>query len=149
MNIYNHYINELAKAIDDINEKKLHEGIIDVINTEENISFERTTQYTHDIIANDLRENNMFENYNIYNQRLYNEIREGMDENRAYEGLRTLRRLENNNYNNIINNNIYNQERIINKTNDNNIAPNYEEEKENFNGYYNLEEKEECLINGN
>ena len=79
MNIYNHYINELAKAIDDINEKKLHEGIIDVINTEENISFERTTQYTHDIIANDLRENNMFENSNIYNQRLYNEIREGMD----------------------------------------------------------------------
>ena len=149
MNIYNHYINELAKAIDDTNEKKLHEGIIDVINTEENISFERTTQYTHDIIANDLRENNMFENYNIYNQRLYNEIREGMDENRAYEGLRTLRRLENNNYNNIINNNIYNQERIINKTNDNNIAPNYEEEKENFNGPYNSEEKEECLINGN
>ena len=144
MNIYNVYVNKLANEIDMVNEKNLGEGAVDVINIDEDISLERTTQYTHDINTNNLRENGLFEDNAHNNQRLFNEVKRDMDEGRAYESLKILRDLKNNN-----DNSIYSHERIDNEIKDNNIAPNYGEKKENFSDYYSLEEKEKCLIDGN
>ena len=98
----------MVNELDLVNESNLHEGTIDVLNSNENISSQRTSQYTQYDHLNRLREkedeegilgdNILFlKGSNEYN--LYNKLKEEMGENRALEYFKAQRNLENNNNN--------------------------------------------------
>ena len=126
MNINNQcYIDKLVEEIDSVNENKLGEGSIDVLEAVVDISTQSTNQYTHSVYIDEerIRENDMSINNVRVEGRLYNRIEEEMDGNRASEARRILSNLNNNHNNN-------NEEWFANEVRDNVIAPNYEEENQ-------------------
>ena len=104
----NYYINQLAKELDIVNEKKLHEGAIDILENNDNISTQRTTQYTQNNNSVVMREKENEEGILVGNRiflrgsneyNLYNKLKDEMGENRALEYFKYQRDLENNNDN--------------------------------------------------